>query len=164
MGCTSKVFLYIMCLTHLRGDRYSQVKFEEIWLHCQNSTHTRLAGSIFLCSFLWGGTTIEQEHHTLVASTAIQTSELGMYTIQAHVINAMPFPLTTWDSTGMFKIHPKTIKLQLDTTPYMEHTQGYTVRIYLQVWQSCRPKQKCFVSCNVFFNSIWEKCLYMQDF
>lgn len=77
-----------------------------------------------MCSFLWGGTTIEQEHHTLVASTARFRAR------HAHGLGACykcsATPLHNMGLNRHVQNPSKITESQLDTTPYMEHTQGYT--------------------------------------
>lgn len=77
-----------------------------------------------MCSFLWGGTTIEQEHHTLVASTA------RFRATHAHGLGACykcsATPLHNMGLNRHVQNPSKITESQLDTTPYMEHTQGYT--------------------------------------
>lgn len=77
-----------------------------------------------MCSFLWGGTTIEQEHHTLVASTARFRARHARGLGACYKCSATPL-----DNMGLNRHVQNPSKItesQLDTTPYMEHTQGYT--------------------------------------
>lgn len=130
-------------------NRYSQLNFEEIWLPHQNSIYPRAAGSTFLCSFLWGGTTIEQEP----SHSGCQHSQISRPGIHNYWIHVTPIPWTTWDSTGRFRIHSNTTawKKVRYNTMYKEHTLSDRVQSWQQVDYSNKNKNVFILQCLLQF-------------
>lgn len=113
-----------------------------------------------MCSFLWGGTTIEQEHHTLVASTARFRARHARGLGACYKCSATPL-----DNMGLNRHVQNPSKItesQLDTTPYMEHTQGYTA--YHCRFDSHVDQSRNVLCLAIFCLNSIRKCLNVQHF